>query len=127
MAAPRQNENTDFFKKIAPRDPRGHERQARPHRPLDLAQQFYSLALRNFFARFIKLIIFLRLPGAPPERKSVVMIDSRLSNVSPDTDRSSVLRLSLTALALIAVGLFVMAQDDSQAESAQKPVPALKN
>jgi len=55
------------------------------------------------------------------------MIDSRLFNVSPDTDRSSVLRLSLTALALIAVGLFVMAQDDSQAESAQKPVPALKN
>jgi hypothetical protein len=39
---------------------------------------------------------------------------------STDKDKSSILRLSLMALALIAGGLFVMIQDDNQAASPQK-------
>jgi hypothetical protein len=39
---------------------------------------------------------------------------------SPVQEKSSVLRLSLTALALIAGGLFLMMQDGSQAWSPQK-------
>jgi len=39
---------------------------------------------------------------------------------SPDKDKSSILRLSLTALALIAGGLFLMMQEDSLAGSPQK-------
>jgi len=39
---------------------------------------------------------------------------------STDKDKSSILRLSLTALALIAGGLFLMMQDDSLAGSPQK-------
>jgi hypothetical protein len=39
---------------------------------------------------------------------------------SLDKDKSSILRLSLTALALIAGGLFLMTQDDSLAGSPRK-------
>jgi hypothetical protein len=39
---------------------------------------------------------------------------------SPDKDKSSILRLSLTALALIAGGLFLMMRDGSLAGSPQK-------
>ena len=76
---------------------------------------------------FWKLAVFFPLPAASAERKSIGMIDSRLSNISSGNDRSSVLRLSLTALALIAGGLFLLMQDDSLAGSPQNPVPALKN
>jgi hypothetical protein len=52
---------------------------------------------------------------APTTRKSIAMRDSH----STDKDKSSILRLSLTALALIAGGLFLMMQDGSLAGSPQ--------